>query len=93
MLVEEDYEERSFENLVYFYREELKEIINGSNASDIFPYDFRLRLRRKGILSLNYNEIVLSDKAIVTLVKLGELDVSKVVQSKEKGYIAIIVNL
>lgn len=43
-------EKRSFENLVWFYRDELSQITEGTRATEIFPKGLRRRLLGLGVL-------------------------------------------
>ena len=52
-LKEEHYRRRNFENLIWIYREELLEILNGRSVNVVFPQR-RLRsiLSKRGVLKL-----------------------------------------
>jgi len=49
-LAEEEIEKKNFENLVWFYREELEDVNKGNRASDVFPKGLRRRLLDVGVL-------------------------------------------
>ena len=49
-LAKEELEEKNFENLVWFYREELEDVSNGNRASKVFPKGLRRRLLDMGVL-------------------------------------------
>ena len=49
-MVERDIEKKNFENLVWFYREELEKVSRGNRASEIFPKGLRRRLLDMGVL-------------------------------------------
>lgn len=48
--MEKEMDERSFENLVWFYRDELTSMRRGARARDIFPKGLRKRLLNLGVL-------------------------------------------
>jgi hypothetical protein len=43
-------EKKSFENLVWFYRDELAQITEGTRATEVFPKGLRRRLLDIGVL-------------------------------------------
>ncbi len=43
-------EKRSFENIIWFYRDELSQITEGTRATEIFPKGLRRRLLGLGVL-------------------------------------------
>jgi hypothetical protein len=43
-------EKKSFENIVWFYRDELSQITEGTRATEIFPKGLRRRLLGLGVL-------------------------------------------
>ncbi|MEE8354810.1 MAG: hypothetical protein V3S09_03200 [Candidatus Bathyarchaeia archaeon] len=43
-------EQRSFENIIWFYRDELSQITQGTRATEIFPKGLRRRLLGLGVL-------------------------------------------
>jgi hypothetical protein len=43
-------EKRSFENIIWFYRDELSQITEGTRATEIFPKGLRRRLLDLGVL-------------------------------------------
>ena len=43
-------EQRSFENIIWFYRDELSQITEGTRATEIFPKGLRRRLLGLGVL-------------------------------------------
>jgi len=43
-------DKRSFENLVWFYRDELSQITEGTRATELFPKGLRHRLLDFGVL-------------------------------------------
>jgi len=43
-------EKKSFENIVWFYRDELAQITEGTRATEIFPKGLRRRLLGLGVL-------------------------------------------
>ena len=43
-------EKRSFENIIWFYRDELSQITEGTRATEIFPKGLRRRLLGFGVL-------------------------------------------
>ena len=45
------FEQRSLENLLLIYRQELLRIVGGELCSKVLPKSVRLRLRRNGILT------------------------------------------
>ncbi len=45
------FEERSLENLIVTYREELLQIVGGDTRSSLLPRGVRRRMRKDGILS------------------------------------------
>ena len=49
-LAKEEIEKKNFENLVWFYREELEDVSNGNRASKVFPKGLRRRLLDMGVL-------------------------------------------
>ena len=49
-MAEEEIEKKNFENLVWFYREELEDVNKGNRASDVFPKGLRRRLLDVGVL-------------------------------------------
>jgi len=49
-LAKEEIEKKNFENLVWFYREELEDVNKGNRASDVFPKGLRRRLLDVGVL-------------------------------------------
>jgi hypothetical protein len=48
--LEKELDERSFENLVWFYRDELTSLRKGASARDLFPKGLRKRLLNLGVL-------------------------------------------
>ena len=48
------FEEQSFRNMVEFYGDELKAIMKGGRAAELFSLQVRASLREKGILNLEY---------------------------------------
>jgi len=44
-------EEQSFKNLVHFYRDELRQVVNGAKASDFFMLSQRRSLVLWGVLT------------------------------------------
>ena len=49
-MAKEEIEKKNFENLVWFYREELEDVNKGNRASDVFPKGLRRRLLDVGVL-------------------------------------------
>jgi len=49
-VAKEELDRISFENLVYFYRDELASLNEGVKARDLFPKGLRKRLRDLGVL-------------------------------------------
>jgi hypothetical protein len=49
-MAEKEIEKKNFENLVWFYREELGEVSKGYRASTLFPKGLRKRLLDMGVL-------------------------------------------
>lgn len=49
-MAEDELDKRSFENLVWFYRDELVLLYHGTRARDVFPKGLRRRLLGLGIL-------------------------------------------
>lgn len=45
------FKERSFENLVHFFQEELRSILDGARATDVLVLKERALLRKRGILT------------------------------------------
>ncbi len=43
-------EKRSFENIIWFYRDELSQITEGTRATEVFPKGLRRRLLDLGVL-------------------------------------------
>jgi hypothetical protein len=43
-------EKKSFENIIWFYRDELSQITEGTRATEIFPKGLRRRLLGLGVL-------------------------------------------
>ena len=43
-------EKKSFENIVWFYRDELAQITEGTRATEVFPKGLRRRLLGLGVL-------------------------------------------
>jgi len=65
-------EERSFTNLVRFYREELRLVLDGGSAMAVFSDNEREGLRRKGILHVRFESgygkfFELSERALEAL--------------------------
>lgn len=48
--MEKEMDEKSFENLVWFYRDELTSLRKGAKARDLFPKGLRKRLLNLGVL-------------------------------------------
>ena len=49
-MAKEEIEKKNFENLVWFYREELEDVNKGNRASAVFPKGLRRRLLNVGVL-------------------------------------------
>ena len=49
-MAKEEIEKKNFENLVWFYREELEDVNKGNRASVVFPKGLRRRLLNVGVL-------------------------------------------
>ena len=43
-------EKRSFENIIWFYRDELAQVTEGTRATELFPKGLRRRLLGLGVL-------------------------------------------
>jgi hypothetical protein len=56
-------DEKSFENLVRFYSEELLKIEQGMGATEVIPGLVRKRLRKEGVILYRNREWVITDKA------------------------------
>ena len=69
-------EYRNFENLVYFYSSELRQIRSGRRASEVLSYKERNRLKRYDILTTIYGvaKIKLTERAKSTLKDLERLE-------------------
>ena len=68
------WERTSFENMVWFYREELQKIWAGIRAPQILTLGERRRLKHLGILKEDYRPcltLILSDIALSTLRDLS----------------------
>lgn len=65
-------EYRSFKNLIYFYAFELRKIKSGMKASQILSYSERRRLKKYGVLTIEYGliKISLTEKAKKVLTKI-----------------------
>ena len=49
-MAKEELDKRSFENIIWFYRDELSLITDGRRATEIFPKGLRRRLLDLGVL-------------------------------------------
>jgi hypothetical protein len=49
-MAKEELEKKSFENLIWFYQEELSQITEGTRATELFPKGLRRRLLDLGVL-------------------------------------------
>ena len=49
-MAKEELEKQSFENLIWFYQEELSQITEGTRATELFPKGLRRRLLDLGVL-------------------------------------------
>ena len=49
-MTEKELEKKNFENLIWFYQDELKSLNEGKRAGDVFPKGLRRRLLNLGIL-------------------------------------------
>jgi hypothetical protein len=49
-MAKEELEKRTFENMVWFYRDELEQITEGTRATELFPKGLRRRLLDIGVL-------------------------------------------
>lgn len=49
-MAKEELEKRTFENMVWFYRDELEQITEGTRATELFPKGLRRRLLDLGVL-------------------------------------------
>jgi len=62
-----DLEERSFENLVNFYREELIKLSEGCAITELFTKNARRKLMRYGVTEKRIGGYVLSEKTRIIL--------------------------
>ena len=46
------FEEQSFKNLVHFYREELRQIVEGTRALELFTRAATVKLSKKNVLAV-----------------------------------------
>lgn len=58
-----NFEEKSFENLVYFYRDELLQVMKGKNTTELFSSYTRRRLLIKGVTRQYGSRTFLTEKA------------------------------
>ena len=69
---------RNFENLVAFYASELRQILAGRRASEVFSYNERRRLKKYGILTIartnDLTKIKLTESAQSKLKDLESLE-------------------
>ncbi|MCW3989640.1 MAG: hypothetical protein NWE88_06155 [Candidatus Bathyarchaeota archaeon] len=49
-MAKEEMDKRSFENIVWFYRDELAQVTEGTRATELFPKGLRRRLLGLGVL-------------------------------------------
>lgn len=59
----QSFERKSFENLIYFYRDELFQVLKGKNTTELFSSYTRRRLLMKGITRQRGSRTFLTDKA------------------------------
>jgi hypothetical protein len=56
-------EEQNLTNLIEFYEEELRLVLEGASVNEIFVDSVRKKLRNKGILGFGHNSWFLTEKA------------------------------
>ncbi len=49
-MAKEELDKRSFENIIWFYRDELAQVTEGTRATELFPKGLRRRLLGLGVL-------------------------------------------
>jgi len=49
-MAKEELDKRSFENIIWFYRDELSQVTEGTRATELFPKGLRRRLLGLGVL-------------------------------------------
>ena len=49
-MAKEELDKRSFENIIWFYRDELARVTEGTRATELFPKGLRRRLLDLGVL-------------------------------------------
>jgi hypothetical protein len=57
-------DERNFENLVRFYKEDLMRVAQGESATEVFTPNERGKLRDSGILRYKNTDWVIADEAM-----------------------------
>ena len=64
------FEQKSFENMIYFYRDELTQVLKGKNATEIFSTYTRRRFLKIGITRMYGSKIILTEKTRKLLGKI-----------------------
>jgi len=59
--IQSNFEEESFKNLIYFYKEELIQLMRGKKASELFSPYTRKSLQNKGITRKFQNKTILTE--------------------------------
>lgn len=75
MITEEWLEKKSFENMIYYYKEQLWQIVNGVMQRKVFTDSELWSLRRHGVFERVYgrakrggSRVILSDRAMRVLM-------------------------
>lgn len=59
-----NFDERNFENLVQFYKEGLRRVVEGERATEVFTPNERGKLRDSGILVYKNTDWVITEEAL-----------------------------